>query len=179
MKNKRKNNNIVKVALVVSLLVVSVGFAVLSTSLNITGTTSINSSGWSVKFKTDTISVTSGSVSATTPTVTGDTTLAFSPTLATPGDFYEFTIDVKNEGTINAKITSITPISLTVAQQKYATCTVTYSDNTAIAQNDKLAAGASKKIKVRVEYKTDITSSDLPSENQTLNLTYGLTYGQD
>ena len=178
MKNKNRNN-VVKVALVVSLLIVSVGFAVLSTSLNITGSTSINSSGWAVKFKTDTISVTSGSVTADTPTVTGDTTLAFSPTLVTPGDFYEFTIDVKNEGTINAKITSITPISLTTAQQKFATCTVTYSDNTTIAQNDKLAAGASKKIKIRVTYKSDLSAADLPTTNQTLNLTYGLTYGQD
>ena len=64
-------------------------------------------------------------------------------------------------------------------QQKYVNYTVTYSDGTAIASGDKLASGSTKDVKVRIEYKTDVEASDLPDSNQTLNLVFGMSYGQD
>ena len=54
------------------------------------------------------------------------------------------------------------------------TYTATWSDGTAIAANTTLAAGASKKIKLRVQYRNDITSSQLPTADTTLTLKFSL-----
>ena len=91
-----------------------------------------------------------------------------------PGDYFEFTTDIVNEGTIDAMVdvvsnnayanaSSTTPITLPT----YLTSTVTYSDGVAIQPNQLLAHNTSEKIKVRVEFKKDINVSDLPSSGDT------------
>lgn len=181
MRNKRKRNNR-KLLLILILLLfgVSVGYAALSTSLSINGTTKISTNTWNIYFTN--VSVTSGSETATTaPTATGTTTtsLTYAVTLSLPGDYYEFTVDVKNGGTIDAKLSAAPTLGgLSTAQKVYTSYTVTYSDGTAIAAGDTIAAGASKTLKVRVQYRTDITASQLPTSAQTLSLTCTLNYVQ-
>lgn len=64
------------------------------------------------------------------------------------------------------------------SQEKYTEFSVTYLDGEAISPKDKLGAGKSLPIKVKVRYKDDITASDLPSSDQTLSLSMSLTYVQ-
>ena len=47
--------------------------------------------------------------------------MTYKVTLSKPGDFYEFTVDVKNSGTFDASLTGITMTYLTEAQSKYLT----------------------------------------------------------
>jgi hypothetical protein len=53
--------------------------------------------------------------------------MTYTVTLNEPGDFYEFTINVVNDGTIDAVLSSINLTELTAAQQKYITHVVTYN----------------------------------------------------
>ena len=161
------------------LLAISVGYAALSTTLQINGTANVASNSWLIYFTN--VQVTSGSVTATTtPTTSGTstTTLTWAVNLQTPGDFYEYYVDVKNDGTIDAMIGSLSNTSLTTNQAKYLAYTVTYDDGAAIEQYDKLDAGDMVTLKVRVEYKTDLNPEDLPSEPAEITFEYTSNYVQ-
>jgi len=175
---KNTNKRLIAVA-VVLLFAISIGYAALSTTLTINGTANIASNSWLVYFTN--VQVTSGSVTAATvPTTSGTstTTLTWAVNLQTPGDFYEYTVDVKNDGSIDAMIGSLSNTSLTTNQAKYLNYTVTYSDGATIEQYDKLDAGKTVKLKVRVEYKADLNPGDLPSEPSEVSLTYTSNYVQ-
>ena len=176
---KKSGKKVVLSLLALLLLTITVGYAALSTTLNINGTSKINNATWDVHFAN--LKVTSGSVSATkAATIDSATEIDYNVELIKPGDFYEFTVDVTNTGTIDAKLDDAPILSGVSAEQDvYTNYTVTYSDDTAINANDKLAAGATKKLKVRVEFDRNITNSQLPTEAQPLNLTFAMNYVQD
>ena len=180
MRKIRKSSNKKFIAIVVVLLLaISIGYAALSTTLSINGTVNIAANSWLIYFTN--VQVKTGSVTATTlPTTSGTstTTLTWVVNLQKPGDFYEYNVDVKNDGTIDAMIGSLSNTSLTTNQAKYLNYTVTYSDGAAIEQYDKLDAGETVKLKVRVEYKTDLNPEDLPGEGANIALTYSSNYVQ-
>ena len=167
--------------IVLLLLFLGIGYAYLSTTLSINGTTDIDSNTWDVYF--DNVNVTSGSVSGEqeieAPTITSDTTVEYHVRLKEPGEFYEFTIDVKNDGTIDAMIETITKkVNGGTTIPAYLNYTVTYSDDLEIEDNHLLAAESLETYKVRIEYRTDIDPSDLPSTAQNLSLSFGVEYVQ-
>ena len=175
---KHINQKLIAVA-VVLLLLISVGYAALSTTLTIDGTANIASNSWLIYFTN--VDVTTGSVAATqAPTTNGTstTTLNWAVNLNTPGDFYEYYVDVKNDGTIDAMIGSLSNTSLTTNQAKYLNYSVTYDDGATIEQYDKLDAGDMVTLKVRVEYKTDLNPEDLPTETSVASFTYTSNYVQ-
>lgn len=176
---KKSNRKFVLLVLALLLFTITVGYAALSTTLNINGTSKINNATWNVQFKN--LTVTPGSVSATkAATIDSATEIDYNVELIKPGDFYEFTVDVTNTGTIDAKLGAAPILSGVSAEQDvYTNYTVTYIDDTAIHANDKLAAGTTKKLKVRVEFDRNITNSQLPTEAQPLNLAFAMNYVQD
>ena len=176
-KNKFLRNK--KSFLFLLILCLGVGFAFLSSQLTITGNTSVSGNKWSVYFNN--VQVTDGSVDASVvPTVTGTTTtsLNYTVSLDKPGDFYEFTVDAVNAGTIDAMIDSVTMTTLDTDVAKYISYTATYLDGTELAQNDVLEADDSTTYKVRVEYKKNIEATDLDEEDVNLSLTFGVNYVQ-
>jgi len=192
-KQKNKNKKIMVVAIAL-LLLISIGYAAISTTLRINGTANIAATSWNVYFTN--LRTTNGSVTpSVAPTIPENSTstiaLNYTVTLNKPGDFYEFLVDVKNGGTINAKIADngVSNTTLNQTEDTYVNYTVTYSDGTAIATGDKLSkAGATisgigdtRTIKVRVEYDTNITAETLNAlqEDITLNLQFSLDYVQD
>ena len=71
-------------------------------------------------------------------------------TLENPNDFYEFTLDINNKGTLDSKITNIT---LNVDNPKeILKYRLTYLNDTNIEVGDVLASEEVKTIKVRIEY---------------------------
>lgn len=193
MKRKQKNRYLLMISMIL-LLVISIGYAAVSTTLSISGTANIAATSWKVYFTN--IQTTTGSVTASSePTITGTdtTTLSYTVALENPGDFYEFTVDVVNAGTINAKIAEngVTKGGVSTANDTYVNYTVTYADTngTEISDGDKLSKsgqtidgiGSTRKIKVRVEFDPSVTSEQLDamSDDITLNLTFGLNYVQD
>ena len=104
MRRKSKFNLILIIFILV--LVLGLGYAYLTTTLSINGTTDVDSNTWNIYW--DNVQVKEGSVTATTPTIdTNKTTVTFNVHLSKPGDFYEFTVDAKNDGTIDAMIETI------------------------------------------------------------------------
>ena len=177
---KRMKKRLSVLVLLLLLMVVSVGYAALSSTLTVTGTSTINSATWNVHFAN--VQTTSGSVSATTsPTVSGTntTSLTYAVTLTQPGDFYEFTVDVVNGGGINAKLSAVPTLTgVSTAQDVYTNYTVKYSDNTSPAANALLNAGATKTYKVRVEYDRNIEAEQMPTTPQEMTLTFYMNYVQ-
>ena len=104
MKNRNKKRRNVLLLLVV-LLGISVGFALLSTTLFINGSSTIKGNTWSIYWDGDSIAETQGSVTADTPAAivsgTDNQEIQFAVNFDLPGDYYEFTVDAVNAGTID------------------------------------------------------------------------------
>ena len=164
--------------LLVSVLTLTVVYAALSTTLNISGNAEVTAAGWDIHF--DNIQVNPASVAATTaPTISGSKTINFGVTLTKPGDFYKFSVDIVNEGTIDAMIDSVvkTP-ELTTEQAKYIKYEIEYTDGNLISSKQLLPKDETKTISVLVSYRTDLTASSLPTEATTLNLSFSMVYTQ-
>ena len=163
--------------LLVSTFSLTIVYAALSVTLNIVGNAEVVASSWDVHL--DNVKVKSGSVSGNDPSIISGTTATFSTTLTTPGDFYEFTIDVVNDGSIDAMIDGVskTP-TLTEAQAKYLNYIVEYENGESINTKQLVAKNSYVRLKVRVEFRKDITASDLPTASETLNLSFTVNYVQ-
>ena len=180
-KNKRKVRYLV---LILLLLFISIGYAYLNSTLNIIGASTINNPTWDIHFEN--VSVKSGSVTGSNVTtaahiLTGNTTVEYSITLGIPGEYYEFTVDAVNAGTIDGMV-SVVSNKLNGTEittlPNYLEYKVSYEDGVEIAPNHLLASGTSEKYKVHVGYKKDISATDIPSTAQTLNLSFSVTYVQ-
>lgn len=184
----RKKNNIVKILLVL-LLSISVGYALLSTTLKINGSANITKNTWSVYWANPV--VTEGSVTTTPPTIGNDTNGAvntvatWNVNLSLPGDFYEFTVDAVNAGSIDAMITNIEKTAAP-ALPAYIKYDVTYADGVQIKNKHMLAKkegneNTVEKYKVRVEFLDIITPTQMnqiPENGVTYTFTYAITYSQ-
>ena len=172
MRQIRKSR--LRLALLSLLLFLGIGYAIFRTALEIDGTVNIARTSWDVHFEN--LSVTTGSVTASPAPVTDNATtteMTYTIGFTKPGDFYEFTVDIVNDGTMDAMVDVVSNTSYAsngttvISLPTYLTSTVTYNDGVAIKQNQLLAHNTSEKIKVRVEFKKDITTSDLPSSGDT------------
>ena len=182
MQNKRFMQNVTIITLGVIICAISVVYALYGTDVNINGSVTLKEANWDIHFAgvTQTNKTNIDSTHITPPNLTSDNTvLTFGAQLAEVGDIYEFTVDVVNGGTFDAKISDVVLTSSysddneeeisnqgTITGLKYASSylqyTVTYNDGNQIKKDDILSAGSSRKIKVRVEYKQPTDKTDLP-----------------
>ena len=170
--------------LLVILLSVTVGFALLSTTLFIKGSSGIKGGSWNIHWNSNSVVVSNGSVSGEDPIVDGDNdnTVTFVANLELPGDFYEFSVDAVNEGTINGEITTISNLvydstgETEVTLPDYIKYSVTYDDDTEPLEGDVLAVGQSKKYKVRVEFDEEATT--VPSVDEVYTYKFSVNYQQ-
>lgn len=180
---KQKNTQMFVIAiLAVAVLTMSVGFAVFTQTLDINGNVTVASSKWSIAFDTSSYVESDGSVAVSNKTLDG-TSMTYNVTLTKPGDFYEFTVNVKNTGTFDANLTGISMSALTTEQAKYLTYEITYNGTKYTANATGLSVALAKTegvatVKVRVQYIQPENSADLPSTQVTVPLTASLTYKQ-
>ena len=195
LKEKDKQGKMI-IAILLLIAIIGVGYATLGANLKINGVANIPSAQWNVHFVQNSITPTTGSVAIDTAnnekaaTVDSATEVSYKVKLALPGDFYEFTVDVTNEGSIDAMIDSVSSkIKIGTGEEEeittspsnlptYLDYSVAYVDGKSITAKQKLDAGDTETIKVRLSYKTDITSTDLPTTNQTLALNFKVNYVQ-
>ena len=179
--NKRKGKGVM-ILLLIAVLLMTVGFAAFVSNLQIDGTVNVTPTKWSVHYVSNSITPTSGSVTATASV--NETTYSFEVDLEKPGDFYEATVQVTNDGDFDAVLTSITMSGVTSANSAYLLYTVTYDDSTYASSttglSKELDAGATENVKVRVEYLLPADAEDLPTGSTpiTVNLTGTLHYDQ-
>lgn len=180
---KQKNTQMFVIAiLAVAVLTMSVGFAVFTQTLDINGNVTVASSKWSIAFDTSSYVESDGSVAVSNKTLDG-TSMTYNVTLTKPGDFYEFTVNVKNTGTFDANLTGITMSPLTTEQSKYLTYEIDYNGNTYTSTQTGLSISLANTsgivpVKVKVSYVQPEKPADLPSSEVTIPLTASLTYKQ-
>ena len=160
----------------------TVGFAAINTTLQLIGTLNISRTTWDIHFENPTKT---GGVTATKEVAlkeNDNTTVEYQVKLTNPGDFYEFTVDAKNSGTIDGMITGISnkvyENNVEVTKPDYLDFTVTYADDKVIANNHLLAAGKSESYKVKVAYKQGLAADQLPDQEKTYNFRFTVTYMQ-
>jgi len=173
--NRKRTEKIVAVAaLIIAIIGLSVGFAAMSTSLQIDGTARMNPASWEIKFE-----------NLSAPTITGDATVITAPTLSDtaiqtfavsltkPGDSITYTFDVNNIGSINAILGTFTKANTPTCTGTGATATadativcdnlvytLTYSGGGVVGANDTLTAGQTRTMVLRIEYPA--TATQLP-----------------
>ncbi len=186
MRRKKKNSFIL--LLFILLAGIGIGYALLTQNFNIIGSSTVASSTWDIHF--DNLQVTEGSVSleegdsAASIDQTTHTDINYAVTLSLPGDFYEFTVDVVNAGTIDGMVSVVTSkLNDVVIDNEhpvpdYLIYSVKYDDDIEIEESHLLAVGETETYKVRVEFDSEITGDNLPSDTQTLNFNFGVTYVQ-
>ena len=173
--NKKKNYTLIVLFLT---LFFTVGYAYLNTLLSINGIVKVNKNTWDVHFEN--IQKVDGSVDATVDaTISNNTTVDFTVDLQMPGEFYSFTVDVVNNGTIDAMLSEILKTGLTTEQEVYTEYTVTYNDGEEILEKDSLPSGMNDTLLITVKYKDGITAEQLPTEDQSINLSLEADYIQD
>lgn len=177
----KKNKNQKIFIFLLLLLAVSVGYALIATTLKINGTSNVKSARWNVYW--DNVQIKSGSVETTEQNraqiVDQDKTIVeYTVELSDPGDYYEFTVDAVNDGSLDAMVDTIIDNGLTAAQKEYINYSVKYSDGTTVAEKDKLTAHTRDTYKVRLEYRTDIDPNKLPEGNQVIDVSFEIKYVQ-
>lgn len=178
---KRRNNS--KIFIIILILLISIGFAYLSQTLNINGAATIFGNSWKVIWDDTSINVVNGSVSSTTPTVDDNkTTVTYNVTLNNPGDYYEFSIDAYNQGSLDAMVNSVAIIykenNTQIDLPNEIKHTITYADGTELNRRDLLKAGEKQKYYINIEYDRNTTESTLISTNRSIDVTMKINYDQ-
>ena len=174
------NKKLVFVSLFLLLIAgITLGYARLEETLSIKGDTKISKVGWLVHFKN--LEVTEGSYTSNGENTAvivdeDDTKVTYSVTLHQPGDFYEFTVDIVNDGTLDAKLNDRRETGTDISGIPF----VEYSVEGLPAINSVLKVGESNKktVRIRIEYPLDIRPVDLPTEDYTFTKTIELDYVQ-
>lgn len=172
----RKTLILVLCVMIVSVFTLTIVYAALNAVLEINGNAEVVASNWDIHLEN--VEVKAGS-SGTTPIILSSTSISFETVLNKPGDYYEFTVDVVNDGSIDAMIDSVvkTP-ELTPEQAKYIKYEITYENGEIISSNQNLKSGGFVRLKVKVEYRKDISELDLPASSTMLDLTFKVIYSQ-
>ena len=174
MENNKGFKILAIVALCVAVAGLSVAYAALSETLNISGTAKVGatSANWNVHFENGSCTKTGGATAGSI-TATGTQVTLGESTFTAPGDSVVCTFDVVNDGTINAKVGTVTipdAANLTYTGSGAAKTndetlvkgnmeyTVTYADGSAIQVNDTLDKGVTKNLKLTLTYKATATS---------------------
>ena len=180
-----KTKNVLLVALIVGLVSMTVVYATLTQVLNINTTAKIvgKDASWNVHFNAPSDAIIGGYASVAEGKelkLNGTTTLYnLEATLKAPGDSVSYTFDVENSGTIDAVIDSVTlpdianltitgseaDVSLVKSNLEFS---LVYDGTTTTpAKNDELKAGASRKLRLTISYKS--TATDIPSTTITVS----------
>ena len=172
-KRKFKDHKILYIFIL--FLFIGVGYAALTTSLSINGITNVATNSWNIHFAN--LQVKSGSVEGNPAASiqSGNMSISYGAILAQPGDYYEFSVDVKNEGTLPGKVSIV---NLTGNNTSYLNTSYAYSNGSSIQVGDILNAGKSKKLKIKAWIPDDIDTSLLPTTDTPITLTFNLQYVQ-
>ena len=183
-KEQKKPTGVKSVLLIilVSVVLLSIGYAALATRLDILGDVKILRWIPSGKFDVhwDNVQTTAGSIAPVSPaTISSDKyEVNYSVKFNTPGQFYEFTVDAVNEGDYDAKSSASTNSPLTPQQARYLSYTVLEEEAEPV-EGRELPKNGRVTYRVRIEFKKDITVEDLTNaSNDELDLSFIIPYVQ-
>ena len=213
--NKQRMIVTTLVGLIFSIVTLTVVYASLSTTLNISGSSDVVASTWDVHLENGqfTISIPSiddvGGNGSPTPVnnvyddykvvplatsepvsgcssgtdcinyMSGTSGSFYTAPLSKPGDFKAISFDVVNGGGIDAKLDGFVLNGISSAQDVYLNYYILYSDGYTPKSGDVLTAGSTKSMVLVIEFDDSISSSQLPTTDQSLDLSFTLNYVQN
>lgn len=156
---------------IIILLFISIGFAVLTSNINVKTNIALRENSFNIIFKD--IKITGSSATNETATITDDTTIDFSGDFNKPGDYIDFSFYIVNAGTLDGELSAITT-NLTAEQEEYINYSFKYEvNNVDVAVNDYFSAGRVKKVNAHFEYKEDIDNFiDIETLSLEINMTF-------
>ena len=181
-KNKKKDLFLV---LVLAILGIGLGYAFLTQNLTINGVSKTRGNNWNIYFtnliiNNQSTSLTEGDSGAVIDS-NDPTQINCRVHLKLPGDFYEFTVDAVNKGTLDAMLDGIyvkLNNNSNFTLPPYLTYSVTAGDGNEVLAHHLLEIEESYNYKIRVEFLKDIEIEDLPDEPASLAFTFEIRYVQ-
>ena len=177
MRRKSKYKYLIVILLI---MFISIGFAYLTSNLDIVGLGHLKKTVWKIYF--DNVNILEGENLTSTPPTTSNhntTSVTYSVTMEKPGDVYKFNIDIVNNGTVDAMVSIIDENTiLTSDQSKYASYSIKYLDGREIEEKNFLGKHSKETLQVIIKYNKNISAEDLIDTDQTLNFKLSLTYTQ-
>ena len=197
MRSDRKRT----ILFIIILLVMSmgIGYAFLTTTLNIDGTSDIYSASWDVHFENAeeftgdgfdggyfiNQSIPNDQILIPATIESNGLSIDFHVRLKEPGERYTFTVDAVNAGTINAEVESInyylngTNINDITDPPVFLQFGLGYFDNSnPVSVGDYLKAGSSRKMLFALNYGPIASAEELPSTSQSIDIEIVVTYKQ-
>lgn len=191
MEKTKKFNYVIICGLLVTLIMMSIGYAALSQSLTISGTALIknSSSSWNIHFsdvnsdKANTASWTTTPTISTTGTNNGsNNTITFACELVAPGDSCETTATIKNGGTVkgiyngyvfevNDSVVSGTTTTTADGVVVTLTPATDWEENTTVLNNNDTGT-----FKIKMELPS--TLSSLPTTDSTHKISLTVNFSQ-
>ena len=179
---KKKKSKVV--IILILLLLIGVGYAILNYDLSILGIGNLGQNSWNIYF--DNVQEVGGielTFDDIPPTIdsTDKTSVSYAISFELPGDYYEFTVDVVNSGTLDGMVDSIfyrVDDQDVNALPNYLECDIRYADGGEIKKDHLLKVGERITLIVKAGYKKDITVADLPKEDTIVEVTFGVKYVQ-
>ncbi|MCI8347104.1 MAG: hypothetical protein HFJ12_04050 [Bacilli bacterium] len=194
---KEKRNTIIFtiiIAAIAAITAVGIAYAAFSSQLNINGNAKVTASSWKIKFSNLAAVTTTGEAKEiTAPTINEEDTKIgdYSVSLTNPGDTVTYKFDVVNEGTFDAKVSSVTISTPTCTGTgdtavvdsnnvcSNITYTLTYDDGSNVQMNDTLSKGETKSMILTLKYANSVTSEQLPKNDVVIsNLSTTIVYSQ-
>ena len=179
---KAKNQILTAASLCLIVILMGIYFASVSYSaaVNVTKYIGKTNTKWDVNIDELSYEETIGSIQASSHTISA-TTSSTEVTLSKPGDFYEYSIKIDNDGSLNAVLRGINIEGIKENQKAYLNYSVAYNEEKYTERTRDLeiplTAKQSTNVIIRVEYK-EIDQSVLPLVPQTVNLTTTFEYQQ-
>ena len=183
--NKRRFRTLIMI--VVILLCMSIGYSYLLTTLNIEGTSNIKANTWDVHWENVNVksgSVTGDQVPIAAHIMSNTTQAEYSVILKNPGEYYEFSVDAKNAGSIDAMVDIINTTFYEsngvtqITQPSYLEYSFTYEDGLPVSSDQILEAGQKETLKVKIKFIDDLEESELPTTDKTIVIRQSITYVQ-
>ena len=178
MEKERGFRIIAVIALMVAVVGLTIGYAAYSSTLRINGTANVDPSSWNVKFAYKTgdslVAAKTGNAQVNTEATLSDTQVSgFNATLKAPGDSITYNFVVTNAGSLAAELSTFTMGNISCApasgsnattEEANAICKELSYTLTGVTARDRLAAGASKDLTLKLEWAstgTAVASDDI------------------
>lgn len=147
--NSRDKKNIIIVFLLTAVVFMSAGYALLSAEIDISGSSQIVDPHWDVKITSISSTETEGTGESIEATVQNNFSAKFKAKFKAPGDRVTYVVNVKNGGTIDAKLNSIS-----ISPENYNEGFIVYSIE-GIEAGNSLQVGESKMFTITATYNKD------------------------
>ncbi len=187
------NRKYLIILIIIAIMIMTFTFALVNQVLVINGVASISESSWNISFANLSDILVSDNTSVkelTKPIIVNDTTAIknIDVEFMNGNSEFSYTFDVKNSGTIDAKLHTINFGNLNCYPKysnsnsafleanevcKYVDVNLTYDDGSLVKPGDLLLNGESKKMRLQVKYNYDLpVSNSIEIEDIVVSINY-------